>query len=134
MYVMCKEPLGSTCCHLPYLLARTRIATPPELPFLMSPLGTNTEGHCLERQHSGRQCAYCGRITRHWILASGGRVCVLPRPESCRDICSIHGWKVFNDMKIKRHANGRFAPLSKSHIRVLDGLIGTTIASFLCKV
>ena len=31
MYVMCKEPLGSTCCHLPYLLARTRIATPPRV-------------------------------------------------------------------------------------------------------
>ena len=31
------------------------------------------------------QCAYCGRMTRQWILASGGRLCILPTPECCRD-------------------------------------------------
>ena len=80
------------------------------------------------------QCAYCGRMTRQWILASGGRLCTLPRPECCRDNYSAHGWKAINDMRIKRCANGRFALLSKSQHRVMDGPIGMIIASFLCKI
>ena len=101
----------------------------------MPPLGMIMEGHLLRKQRSGKQCAYCGRITNHWIKAAGGPLCALPMTESCKYICSQHGWKVLNDLRIKRHANGWFASLFKSYtICDLEGPIGKIIASFLGKV